>query len=380
MRFYYRYVLGLAPVEETESLRYGTYWHKILEVQNLVQGEKCCDCGEEPNQNCPICEGSGVVSTTLGMDLVVKYLNWAYQTIPVSKTPEEAAVEQTILLYSLIGYNWYYENRKNYEILAQEIKFDLPLKSPITGRTMPNTAIHGKIDKVLKNPATGQLFIGEHKSTSDSLEADSTYWGHLNLDTQTLLYPYAARRLDVGFDTSRIGILYDVWHKPGIRPKMLTQGDSKAFMESGEYCGQKFEIGKFVNNANTDPVLKDGYTINGTYATMEPGKKEGTFAIKETPDMFGARLLQDITQRPEFYFCTKEIARTDDDLVRFESELFNMYQTIRTMKKNKAWWCNETQCEATFKCPYINFCYSNKIVGENEIPEGFKCIFKKEKE
>jgi hypothetical protein len=41
--------------------------------------------------------------------------------------------------------------------------------------------------------------------------------------------------------------LYDVWHKPTIKPKMLTQADTKAFIETGTYFDQKFETFEPVN-------------------------------------------------------------------------------------------------------------------------------------
>ena len=35
---------------------------------------------------------------------------------------------------------------------------------------------------------------------------------------------------------------YDVWHKPGIKPKKLSQGDSKQFVEDGVYFDEVFEV------------------------------------------------------------------------------------------------------------------------------------------
>lgn len=366
-----RYVLGLIPDTETESQRYGTNWHKIQEINNLQPGAACPDCAKHPdNAECPLCNKTGVVEDG-GMDAVVRYLNHVYSNVPAGKTVEEYETERVILLYSLIGYNWYYQNSQGQEtVLAQELKFSIPLTSPISGRKLPNVEINGMIDKVVDRGC--KVFVKEHKSTGSSIEPDSTYWGHLNLDSQTTLYPYALRvsqalreLAGIGrYEDQSVGVLYDVWHRPGIRPKALSQGDSKAFMESGEYCGQKFEIG-------------DG-VVNGVPYTAEPGKKEGTFAIRETPDMFGARLLQDITERPEFYFCMKEIPRTDDDLARFERQIFNVFQAIRMLAKTDGWWQDESQCEATYKCPYISLCYNNVEIDPENPPPGF--IYRKRKE
>lgn len=343
-RFYHKYILGLVPIEKTESLRMGTNWHKILEI------------GDQ--------------------DAVMEHLNEAYATVPMNKTKEEWETERIVLLYSFVGYNWYYQEvDAQYKTIANELKFELPLRSPISGRALPHVVVRGKIDKIFKD-TNGNYYMKEQKSTGGSLDPDSTYWNHLNLDTQTRLYPWAAAQLDPEYRD--IKILYDVWHKPTIRPKKLTQADSKKFVETGEYMGEKFEV---LCTARTkeidDPVTVDSVTVNRVQAEVEPGKKEGTFAIRETPEMFGARLLKDITERPEFYFCQKEIPRTADDLKQFEQEMLNIYRTMKIMNKNDRWWCCESQCEATFRCPYTTICYNNLQVNPDCPPEGFKNIFKK---
>lgn len=346
-RFYHKYILGLVPIEETESQRVGTYWHKILEI------------GDQ--------------------DAVIEHLNEAYATVPMNKTKEEWETERIVLLYSFVGYNWYYQNM-NTKSIAEELKFELPLRSPTSGRALPHVVVRGKIDNIFQwnDEATdGGYVMRERKSTSKSIDPDSTYWNHLNLDTQTRLYPWAAAQLDPKYRD--IKILYDVWHKPTIRPKKLTQADSKKFVGEiegdGKYYGEEFHISS--NPESELPGDKGFLFVNGVEAEVEPGAKEGTFAIRETPEMFGARLLKDITERPEFYFCQKEIPRTADDLKQFEQEMFNIYQTMRIMNKNDRWWCCESQCEATFRCPYTEICYHNLQVNPDCPPDGFKNIFKK---
>lgn len=377
-RCYLKYVLGWVPVEDTDALRYGSNWHRILEIANMKPGTVCPECSKrQKNPDCPLCGGTDVLPDDM-IDAVIQYLNQAYAICPMNKTKEEWETERIVLLYSLVGYNWYYaELNAEYEVVAQEEGFSIPLRSPTSGRALPNVVIRGRIDKIVKN-SNGKYFIKEHKSTSKSLDSDSTYWNHLALDTQTTLYPYAVGQLNMEFDSKNMGVLYDVWHKPTIRPKKLTQADSKKFVETGEYMGEEFEVlcgNQSVENLMEDlddKKLPDTTSVNGVVAEVEPGAKKGTFTIRETPEMFGARLLKDITERPEFYFVQREIPRTQDDLDRFERELFNIYQTVRLMNKNNSWYQNEQQCEATFKCPYINICYNNVKPEPGNIPEGFK--------
>lgn len=338
MRFYHKYILGLVPIEETESQRMGTNWHKILEI------------GDQ--------------------DAVIEHLNEVYANVPMNKTKEEWETERIVLLYSFVGYNWYYQDVDTKSI-AEELKFELPLRSPTSGRALPHVVVRGKIDNIFSS-ALG-YWMRERKSTSKSLDPDSTYWNHLNLDTQTRLYPWAAAQLDPEYQD--IKILYDVWHKPTIRPKKLTQADSKKFVETGEYMGEKFEV-KY-NEPDGDPGDNGYWYVNDQPAEIEPGAKEGTFAIRETPEMFGARLLKDITERPEFYFVQKEIPRTADDLKQFERQMYSIYHNMKFTYRNDGWWTDESQCEATFRCPYTEICYNNLQVNPDYPPDGFKNIFKK---
>ena len=312
------------------------------------------------NPNCSLCEGTGRLPDDI-MDAVIRHLNEAYATMPLSKTIEEWETERITLLYSLVGYQWYYQNQDTeYEVEQAEQKFDIPLRSPTTNRKL-QARLRGKIDRIFS--AGNNRFVHEYKSTSKSIDPDSTYWNHLTLDTQTRLYTYAAKELGLGM----CGVLYDVWSKPKTRPKKLTQGDSKKFVVDGVYCGEKFEV-EMIEEPHHH------FRVNGREAEVEPGAKPGTFAIRETPEMYGARLLQDITQRPEFYFARKEIAHTTNDIEKFERQLYNIYKGIKNMIKTDGWWEDENQCEATFKCSYIDFCYNHIDVGPDEVPDGFKKI------
>ena len=368
-RYYHRYVLGLVPDEDTDSQRVGTNYHRIHEIADMKPGG-VCECVRpimdehgpdiDTDPNCSLCSGIGRFPDD-PMDAVIAHLNQAYATPPISKTIEEWETERITLLYSLVGYQWYY-NDDEYKVEQLEQKFDLPLKSPITGHKL-RANLRGKIDRVFS--AGNNRFIHEYKSTSKSIDPDSTYWNHLTLDTQTRLYTYAAAQLGLGM----CGVLYDVWSKPKTRPKKLTQGDSKKFVADGMYCGEKFDL-----TDHPDDGSPDGVTVNGRSAEVEPGAKPGTFAIRETPEMYGARLLQDITQRPEFYFARREIAHTANDIEKFERQLYNIYKGIGNMTKTDGWWEDENACESTFKCSYLGFCYNHIDVGPDEVPDGFRKI------
>jgi len=353
LKFYYRYILGLRPVVEGDALRIGTNYHRIQEISSMQPGGVCECVAEGRIPTCELCEGTGHMPDD-PMDAVVRHLNKAYECVPLDKTPEEWEVERTILLYSLVGYKWWY-NDAGYNVEHLEQQFNLPLLSPETGHPLRADMV-GKIDRVFS--IGDRRYIHEYKSTSASLEPDSLYWGHLRLDTQTRLYAYAAERIGLG----SCGLLYDVWRKPAIRPKKLTQGDSKKFVADGLYCGETFSV------TGTGGL---GIVVNGRGAEVEPGAKEGTFAIRETPQMFGARLLEEITTNPEKYFARKEVDRSEADIKSFEHELYAIYKTISHMRKTGHWYPGETSCEDRGKCDFISSCYSHHAIAEDETPAGF---------
>lgn len=357
--FYYEHILGLRPAVEADHFRMGTNWHRIQEISSMVPGG-ACECTYDTScfnltHLCELCDGTGRFPDD-PMDAVIRHLNKVYADVPLDKTADEWEVERTILLYSLVGYQWWY-SEAGYEVERLEHKFDMPLLSPETGHPL-RASVVGKIDRVFS--IEGRRYIHEYKSTSASLDPDSDYWGSLQLDTQTRLYAYASEREGLG----KCGLLYDVWRKPQIRPKKLTQAESKKFVTDGEYCGEEFTVVPL--NLMTGDI-----SVNGRAAEVLPGAKEGTFAIRETPEMFGARLLQEITNDPGKYFARREVERSESDIKAFEQQLYSIYKTISYMKKTDNWIQNEGSCESRGKCDFLSQCYSQHRIAEDEIPMGF---------
>ena len=384
MRFLYQYSYGLQPAEEKDSLRIGTTWHRCHEIMNMPPEGKCPDClrREELRPDCYLCEGTGFLPEDQ-MEAVIRYLNYTYERVPDYKTPDEWEVERITILYSISGYYWHYGREDQFETVGTELYFSLPILDPVTGRAIPMARKPGKVDRLVRHKETGLLYVFERKSTVTSLDSGQ-YWDRVQMDGQVSMYLSSLRQAQKNGELEKYGIAkddppiqgiyYDVWHKPGIGPKMLSQKDSKAFVESGEYFGQKFEV---TQGCAEDSVEK--LHISGKQATVKHGAKEGTFTIFETPEMFGARLLSDISERPEFYFAQREIARTDAQLARFDKELANMLKIIRYMAENNLWYINERSCETPFYCSFRSVCKNNIELGPEDLPEGFKRYVRKSK-
>lgn len=373
-QYFLKYIKHIRKDVESEPLRYGTNWHKVMEVIDLPPGG-VCSCGQPKSvvkdSSCLLCAGLGHYPDDI-MLAVARVIDDAYSRMPASMDPVKWAVERAKLLYSAAGYNWYYADKPLVPILT-EYEFDSPVPGK-TGRMIPNTNIVGKIDKITMVDEVRSVV--DFKSTSSSIDSGSKYWGSLNLDTQTSLYLFMVRLLaergllpDLGGEVT--GLYYDVYHKPGISPKKLTMADSKKFIEDGMYFEQKF-------NARAQCGIPDFVTVDGVTAETEPGKKDGTFAIRETPEMYGARLLADIAERPEYYFVRHPIPKTDADLEKFHKELLSVLISMRSMYNMDSWYHCEKQCEATYHCDYIDICY-NGIDPDGELPDGLVRLIRHEK-
>ena len=375
-QYYLKYVKRIRREEQPDHFRMGTNWHTVMEVMSLKPGGVCIcafhgtgDIHKAVDPDCLICEGTGLNPDDI-MLAVSRVIDDAYSRMPPSMDPEKWAVERAKLLYGAAGYHWYYSEQPLNTVL-REYEFDTPVPSE-TGRAIPNLKIVGFVDKVVD--LGNSLAVIEHKTTSDKIDPDSKYWGHLSLDTQTTLYLFIMRMLQADGKLPELkkpisGLYYDVFKKPGISLKMLTMADSKKFVEDGMYCGQKFKV-------ELSPEEQGGrYYIDGTVATVEPCKKPGTFKIRETPEMYGQRFLADIAERPEYYFVRKEIPKTDAELNRFHKELLGVLASMKSHYRLGSWYHCERQCEATYHCDYIDLCY-NGIDPDGALPEG---LVKKER-
>jgi hypothetical protein len=380
-RYRIGYVEALRETPEPAPFRFGTAWHRGLEILAAPVGTFLNDLGY------PTASAECRLTDETRLEIAVECATSVYTTIPDYADPTEWAVEREIIANALAAYHWLYPPESNeYETVATELEFDLPLVNPETGHPTPNFRRVGVIDQVLRHKGAGRLLIGEHKSTSKAIDSGSTYWNRLRLDTQSKFYIVAARDLQTQSDlhlknmtvradspiygTTVSGLLHDVFHKPQISPKKLTQAESAEFVKTGEYCGQTFRVG--VIRSAPSPIALLMVAVDADVAEIEPGKKEGTFAIRETPGMFGARLLQDMTTRPEFYFARREIAFTDQELLAFQYQVWALQKNMNEMERTGYWFQNEQQCEATFRCAYCPICYNNVDVYHGATPTGFK--------
>lgn len=356
--FRYAYIEGVRPVDETETQRVGTHWHKLHEMYR---------------------DQRAAADHDQSFAAALEWLHGIYGHVPDNRDATEWEIEYQILVNSFAGYMWYYQN-DHIETLATELPFKLPVFHPKTGLPLrlDEVCTVGKIDRFIRT-GPNRVCISDYKSTSKPIAPDSDFWGHLRLDSQLSIYVMSAQDmqknglLDFCQEGDEIvGAYYDVWHRPQIKPSVLSQKDTAAVIDSGEYLGTKFQV---VVTLHPDPSEQNKHliSVDGVACDVEMGKKG--FAIRENPRMFGARLLADIYNRPDFYFQRREVPRTDQDIRNFRRELYGIYQTIKMMRDGNWWWRNDQQDSMVTHGDYGQLCYFNVDVSNGQTPPGFKRIF-----
>lgn len=384
--FYNKYILGIRPTEITEPRRVGNAWHEAQEIMAAKPGTPCKFCSSEKKNDpdCYLCAGSGFIDDKY--EALARMLNVRYAP-SISFDAIKGRVERETVLHSVLAYQCRYEDSDDYEVLLKEQSFSIPLVDPRTRRAVPDVFINGALDKLVQQKNGGRALV-EYKSTSHDLSSDSTYWSHLRLDTQLSLYVYAIQRMQADGllipiklhpdDDMICDILFDVWRKPQIKPKTLSAADTSTFLAGKKYFGCEFDIGwdGDLYNVNWNGEI----TIDGEivpFKRNKPTKKEpaGAVVLAETPEMFGARVFTTLTDDYDRYFNRRIISRTPEEIMEFEKELFSIYTTIENMTDANSWYHNEHSCEATFKCDYIDSCYTRTCLDPKNPPIGFECIY-----
>lgn len=342
MRFKLQYREGIVPAEDGTPQRMGTNWHKMQEV--YAQELDAVDDSEP--EFVPDVEQE----LNIALGAVINHLNSTYKNIPQNVDPTDWAVERETLLALFLGYLRVWENEP---VTITDTEFHFKHR-------LDGVEIEGTIDAL--GNYKGQRVVVERKTTSSNLD-DFEYWAKLSVNDQVSMYALWHRETQ----GAQLPTLYDVVRKPTIGPANLTQTDTAAFIMGKRYFGQEFSVERPMAPAG---VL--AYTVDGTGAEITEGKRG--FAIRETPAMFGARLLNDCLTRPEHYYQRRVIPRLDKDLVRFKERIVKIAKAVNAYDKGNLWWENWRACKNPFPCPYISICHNEGAgvyLESGQTPDGF---------
>lgn len=265
--------------------------------------------------------------------------------------PYEWDIERETVLRMVCAYQWRWQTHP-LEYLAVERSFELPLVNPETGKATSLFNLAGKIDGIVKME-DGRQAVKETKLFGDDIGPDSELWRRMRIDHQVSLYMTAARQLGFPVDT----VLYDVARKPTIKPSTIAITDELGAKIVLDQRGQRVRTAKGEWRQTGD--TNQGYVLQ---------------TRQMTADEWGEKLSNDIAERPDFYFQRVEVPRLDQDLSEYQSEIWEIQQTIRAAQKSGRWYRTVNKNSCGF-CPYFDICASGKtITVDAPPPEGFEFV------
>ena len=316
-RYWYDNILGLKEVTPSEALRIGTAVH------------------------------NGGEARAKGLDFAAQYK----AAISGGSLDEWMAAK----VFGILGaYDKKYGEVEDADCAAMEP--EVQFVEPIDGsRTFEQ---QGKVDglAVLKD---GRRVVWERKTTSDDLSETSDYWDRLKFNIQLLAYAGW-----VEHSTGELPVcVYDVIRKPQLQPKSnVPEVDADGL--------------PIVLDANGQRCIKRDGTPK---KTADSAKGERIAGHPETPDEYGARILEAMGAEPERYFARREVSITADMLAEFKRERLGVCRMLlhfasearRSERPEYAYprACNPDNCRS---CPFSGVCLNRIPVDEKSVPEGFR--------
>jgi hypothetical protein len=320
-QYHLRYNMGLIRLDERKEFRFGRAFHKGMELLML---------GFERND--AIADATDSIADD---------------------------VERETARNLLAGHAWRYEQDRLQPLVnaddqpTVEQMFEIPLVNPETGASSRTFCLAGKIDAIVSG-SDGRPAVLEYKTAGEDIGPDGRYWLKLRIDPQISLYFLAAEALGHAPQT----ILYDVTRKPTISPKQIPILDA-----AGNKVVLDKQTGERVLNKNGTP--KQAVSDSETQILQ---------TRTETAEEFGARLLNDIGERPDYYLARREVPRLQDELDEFRAELWQEGQTL-LHRMNKGLWprtgVNTRSCDY---CQYADLCLQRIGVDPANPPQGYEVL------
>jgi hypothetical protein len=282
-KFCLKYELCRAPIREARALSFGKLIHSALEAW---------------------WQGDG-----LGLDAI---FDGAFESARESGgDPYEIAKARAMM----VGYTRRYSgDDADYETVAVEAEYRAPLLNPDTNAPSRTWVLAGKIDAIAKD-RDGKIIIVEHKTTSDSVGAESKYWRKLTIDGQVSGYQVGALKL--GYEP--VYCLYDVLAKPKHQPKMATPEAERKYTKDGKLYAVQRE---------TD----------------------------ETPMEYGERVFNAIMDEPEKYYSRRDVVRLESEIEKYYRDMWAIGLMIRSCQLGNIWPHNGNACTEFGGCEYFDVC------------------------
>lgn len=384
-RYYLGYHVGIRKVQTKQSLRMGGAFHLGQEYISTISHDLEGDARQEEINKA-----------------VLSAIERYSEPPPGDVTYEEWMIEREIVGRMLHGWAWRWANEP-IKTIAGEVLFTQPIANVekpghhlfkvVQQEGGPPDRLEllraGLIDKMCETE-DGRRGLLEHKTTGDSIKDDSDYWTRHKMSGQVTYY-FKAAQDDPNLPNPDF-IFYDVIRKPSIAPRKLTIAEYRDFLgisyRKGKktivdpdpkkkhcYYGevQEVEIVGKIDLGEPENTVIDKVVVDGFEAKMVKSGKNTV--IEETPTMYGARLMQDMIDRPNMYFSRKELERLEDDLRELEVDVQQTVEMIMFCERTGQWPKNTDSCLSPWKCEYLPLCKNNvQVTVGGEVPGGYESL------
>jgi hypothetical protein len=197
-----------------------------------------------------------------------------------------------------------------------EVVKTFPIRNPETGRISRTWRGLAKLDKVYAG------HIVEHKTTSQDIGPGATYWQQLAIDDQCSYYWDA-----VDFELE--GVIYDVVHKPGLKPLKCTPPDKRRYTAKGHL---------YANQRDVD----------------------------ETPDEYMARLTTHVATNPDLYYARVTIVRLEEELIEAREDIWWTAKDLHRCKTRGKFPKNPGSCMKWNRlCDYFEVCSKRADINDD---------------
>ncbi len=293
----------------------------------------------------------------------------------VDSVEDISDVDRARLRVLVVAYHTRWSN-EDWEVLEVEVEFRYFLG---------DVEIGGKIDALIRDRATGRVYVVEHKTSTADTSPGSLYWDRLAIDTQVSIYVDGA---SFGLDYEISGCIYDVLKRPQHEPRFATPEESRKYTlgkgckKCGGSAGGKQGIvrGKgtiTITFVTTETVECDecdgtGWKKDADGHPQEPRLHSNQRADDETLDEFEERLTNEVADRIDDFLARSVVVRLDDELPRMRQDLLDTIAAMQALEAAEVAPPNHDACvRGREACPFFAACAGRASIDDEHLfPRG----------
>jgi hypothetical protein len=266
---------------------------------------------------------------------------------------------------------------EDWDVLAVEVEFRYFLG---------DIEIGGKIDALIRECATGKVYVVEHKTSTADTSPGAPYWGRLAIDTQVSIYVDGAA---YGLDYEIAGCIYDVLKRPTHELKLATPIESRKFTlgkgcsKCGGSAGGKrgivqgrgyYEV-KFGDRTERNDCADckgTGWKLDDEGNPQAPRLHANQRSEDETLDEYADRVTSEVAERVDEFLARSMVVRLDSELPRMRQELIDTIESMRALEAKDLAPPNHDACvRGRDTCAFFAACTGRADINDEHVyPRG----------